>query len=623
MRTASALRTALRSALRLALATLASACVTSAALAMPIPFAERDVQLTAREQPIAAFLQDLFGRLDIPVQVSPSVRGAVNGSFNGPAERTWRQVVRAFNLVEYYDGTVLHVYSPADMATRTLPLAPAAAQRVLRTVNDMRLPDARNTLRTTREGTIVASGTRRFIEQVEEIARAAAVSERTGTPSGFRVFYLRYAWAQDVNISFGGRQVVLPGVASIVRAMMTNDPRSQVMVSHHETPSPGTVPGIRGQRSAPAAGGAAGTLGGPGANPNLASGPIVAQAFGLPPGAGAAAGAAAPFTSGNSTLPMVVAAAPDQVRVEADQRLNAIVVRDAPERMAQYEQLIAALDVEPQSLEIEATIIDLNTERLRELGINWRLTRDRGSLLFGRGDGSDLRLTPDTPVGSITPTGAGFFVSAVLGGANEFIARINALQQQGAARIVSSPQVLTLSNVEAVFDNSSTFFVRVAGRDDVDLFNVSAGTTLRVTPHVFKDNNQVRIKLLVNIEDGAISGERVDTLPVVNRSAVNTQALIFEGESLLVGGITRESNADEATKVPVLGDIPVLGHLFRSTSRSNSRVERLFLIQPRLASGRRSPNANPGAKAPAASTPLPAGAAPPSHRPPLEQEWLP
>lgn len=619
----------LRSALRLALATLAS-CAASVALAMPIPFAEREVQLTAREQPIAAFLQDLFGRLDIPVQVSPSVRGAVNGSFNGPAERTWRQVMRAFNLVEYYDGTVLHVYSPADMATRTLPLAPAAAQRVLRTVNDMRLPDTRNTLRTTREGTIVASGTRRFIEQVEEIARAAAVSERTGTPSGFRVFYLRYAWAQDVNISFGGRQVVLPGVASIVRAMMTNDPRSQVVVSHHETPAPGTVPGIRGQRSAPAAGGAGGavgTLGGPGANPHVASAPIMAQAFGMPPGAGTytgnAAGAAAPFAGTGSALPMVVAAAPGQVRVEADQRLNAIVVRDAPERMAQYEQLIAALDVEPQSLEIEATIIDLNTDRLRELGINWRLTRGRGSVLFGRGDGSDLRLTPETPVGDITPLGTGAFVSAVLGGANEFIARINALQQQGAARIVSSPQVLTLSNVEAVFDNSSTFFVRVAGRDDVDLFNVSAGTTLRVTPHVFKDNNEVRIKLLVNIEDGAISGERVDTLPVVNRSAVNTQALIFEGESLLVGGITREANADEATKVPGLGDIPVLGHLFRSTSRSSSRVERLFLIQPRLASGRRSPNANPAAaKAPAAGTPVPAGAAPP-HRPPLEQEWLP
>ena len=63
--------------------------------AMPIPFGDREVQLTAREQPIAAFLQDLFGRIDIPVSVSPTIKGAVNGSFAGPAERTWRSVSRA------------------------------------------------------------------------------------------------------------------------------------------------------------------------------------------------------------------------------------------------------------------------------------------------------------------------------------------------------------------------------------------------------------------------------------------------------------------------------------------------------------------------------------------------
>jgi type III secretion protein C len=306
------------------------------------------------------------------------------------------------------------------------------------------------------------------------------------------------------------------------------------------------------------------------------------------------------------------------VRVEADARLNAVIVRDLPERLSQYEQLIAALDVEPQALEIEATIIDVNTDRLRQLGINWRYTKGRSSLLFGRGDNSDLLLTPTTPAGDITPTGKGGFISAVLGNANQFIARINALEEQGAAKVVSSPQVLTLSNVEAVFDNSSTFFVRVAGRDDVDLFNVSAGTTLRVTPHVFKDRGEVRIKMLVAIEDGSLSSRTVDTLPVVDRSSINTQAMIFEGESLLVGGITRESSNDEATKVPVLGDVPVIGALFRSTSKNSSRVERMFLISPRLSSGRRvavepaTPRPAPAAPASGGSTPAPAPVPPPA-----------
>ena len=597
-----------------ALALALALAFSGAAHAMTIPFGDREVTLTAREQPIAAFLQDLFGRVDIPVAVSPSVKGAVNGSFSGPAERTWRGIARAFNLVEYFDGTVLHVYSPADMATRTLPITPSAAARVQRTVIEMRLADARNTLRSTREGTLIASGTRRFIEQIEEIARAQTVSERTAAPTGFKVFYLRYAWAQDVNVAFGGRQVMLPGVASIVRALMTSNSRSQVAVSSYDTPATGTVPGLRGQRNVLRG---LGALGLPNADVNAPSAPTMAAlAAGAGPGGTAVAGAA---NRSDGAAPLVVAADPSQVRVEADARLNAVVVRDAPDRLGQYEQLIAALDVEPQSLEIEATIIDLNTDRLRELGINWRYTKGRGSLLFGKGDSSDLLLAPTTPVGAITPIGVGGFVSAVLGGANEFIARINALELQGAAKVVSSPQVLTLSNVEAVFDNSSTFFVRVAGRDDVDLFNVSAGTTLRVTPHVFKDNNQVRIKMLVSIEDGTLSSRTVDTLPVINRSAINTQALIFEGESLLVGGITRESNNDDATKVPFLGDLPVVGGLFRNTSSNKSRVERLFLIQPRLAGGRRvaSAGAVPPASADPASIPPPQ-ALPPPPSPPKE-----
>lgn len=613
------------------------------AQAMPIPFAEREVQLTAREQPIAAFLQDLFGLVDVPVSVSPSVKGAVNGSFSGPAARVWRNIARAFNLVEYYDGAVLHIYAPSDMVTRTLPVAPSLAARVQRNVLEMRLPDGRNTVRSTEDGTLIVSGTRRFIEQVEEITRAQLVSDRAGPPSGFKVFYLRYAWAQDVSISFGGRQVVLPGVASIVRAMMSSQSRSQVAVQSLEQPANGTVPGLRGQRAArPYAGGGAGgpggqgTLGGAQADAAMASGPVLAAAYGAAgAGMGAYGGAAPgaqPNAAGGSALPPLVPQALSladgvMVRVEADARLNAVIVRDAPDRLTQYEQLIAALDIEPQTLEIEATIIDVNTERLKELGINWRYSRGRSSLLFGRGDASDRGLAPGTAPADITPIGRGGFVSAVLGDAREFIARVNLLEDQGAAKVVSSPQVLTLSNVEAVFDNSSTFYVRVAGREDVDLFNVSAGTTLRVTPHVFKDNGEVRIKMLVSIEDGALSSTRVvDTLPVVERSAVNTQALIFEGESLLLGGITRESSNDGVTKVPGLGDVPVLGNLFRNTSQGTSRVERMFLISPRLSAGRQARAAVPpatSAPATAPAVPAPSVPAPPAVPAPVVPGALP
>jgi type III secretion protein C len=590
------------------------------AQAVPIPFADRSVQLTAREQPVALFLQDLFGLVDVPVSVSPGVKGAVNGSFNGSAERVYRSIARSFGLVEYYDGVVVHVYTPAEMGTRTLSVSPTVAQRVVRNAQEMRLPDGRNTVRQTRDGALVVSGTRRFIEQVDELARAQQAASAAQPPLGFKIFYLRYAWAHDVVLQFGGRQAVVPGVASIVRALMTANPRSQVQVSVPEDPIHRSGPSrLRGQGLALTRNARGGTLGAPDADPGQSSMDAVLAAYaGVTPGGviQGAAGVAGGETHEPGTaerrmamaLPALMALGDArQVRVEADTRLNAVIVRDAPERIAQYEQLIQALDVEPQSLEIEATIIDVNTDRLRELGINWRLSGDRASMLFGNGTSSDGLLQPGTPVDAITSLAKGGSLSAVLGRDTQFIARITALQEQGAARVVSSPQVITLSNVEAMFDTSKTFYVRVAGRDEVDLFNVSAGTTLRVTPHVFKDGNEVRIKLLVHIDDGALTQQQVDQIPVVERSSIQTQALIFEGESLLIGGLVRETTSDGVTKVPMLGDLPVVGNLFKSSRENRTRMERMFMISPRLVPARRMAAASqqPVAEAPAIAEPAP------------------
>ncbi len=575
----------------------AAVFASQAAHAAPVPYGDRKIQLAAREQPIAAFLQDLFGLIDLPVSVSPAVKGAVNGTFNGEAESITRSVSRAFGLVMYYDGAVMHVYTAGEMVARTLPTSPAVADKVLRGAADMRLPDARNTVRSTRDGAIIASGTRRFIEQIEELTRASQVSQAVQPPMGFKVFYLRYAWAQDVTVNFGGRQVMVPGVATTIRSLVTSSSRSQASMAAQEQLMRPTQPRLKGQglgRTQP-------VLGMPDAEARPGTADVLMAAYG---GGGVAAFGGG---GGGGGAPLVLGDL-QQVRIEADTRLNAVIVRDAPERLPFYEQLVQSLDVEPQSLEIEATIIDINTDRMRELGVNWRGNIGRSSVLLGNGTDSDRLLQPGGSVvgAAITPSAMGGVVSAVLGDASQFVARISAMQSDGAARVVSSPQVVTLSNVEAVFDSSSTFYVRVAGRDEVDLFNVSAGTSLRVTPHVFKDTNGVRIKLLVNLEDGSLSNERVDAIPVVSRSTINTQALIYEGESLLIGGLTRESSGSGTDKVPFLGDIPFIGRLFKTERDSKARIERMFLISPRLSSHR---SAAMGA-APKPLVPVPAPAEP-------------
>ncbi|MBP7532410.1 MAG: type III secretion system outer membrane ring subunit SctC, partial [Ottowia sp.] len=562
---------------------LGSALVAGPALAAPLPLEGRQVDMTAREQPIASFLQDFFGTLDVPVSVSTSAKGAVNGVFRGPADRVLGNVLRSFGLMAYYDGSVVHIYTPGEVTTRTFAMPAGGASAVISTAREMQLTDPRNVLRVSQNGGLIASGNRRFVEMVGELASGQQSQSTALAPLGFKVYYLRYAWAHDVTAQFGGGTTVIPGVATILRSLLTSQrgggaaPLTQFRSGGEQSLRDQGLRqrGLQGQQ---------GTLGARGANPMMPTADTVQQAWGNRPGGVELAVVDARMLDGLRDTPGTT-----QARVEADTRLNAVIVRDTPDRLPYYDELIKSLDVEPQALEIESTIIDLSTDKLRKLGVNWRLNDDRVSFLFGNGSpGDDGRLVSGTPVQDITPFGEGGFMSLVLGGRNNFIARIHALQNQGVARVVSSPQIMTLSNVEALFDHTRSFYVRVAGRDEVDLFKVSAGTTLRVTPHVFQEGQDVRIKLLVQIEDGQIlPQEQVDAIPVVERSSLNTQALIVAGESLLIGGMVRERTTEGVTKVPLLGDIPLLGHLFKTNTDVAERVERLFLISPRLVPARR------------------------------------
>jgi type III secretion protein C len=607
-------------------ATLLVACFVrpDAAHAGVAPGLGRKVTVVAREQQLPAFLNDLFSQIDVPVTVSPLVQGAVNGRFQGTADSVFKELARSFSLVGYHDGAIMHVFSAAEIATRTYGVDAAQAARIVRSAEELGLPDARNTLRTTRTGTLVALGTPRFLQQFDDLVRAevagaparGATTTVTAQPVattsagtiGFRVFYLRHAWAQDTRVAFGGRQLVIPGVASVLRSVTAG--LGQTLV---QQVAPGVVipasqpidsdtllrpsqPRLRGQG-----------LAGIGRLPTLGEGaggsaPELAERGGERAVQGGPSGSAA----GASRY---VVSQVGGAHIEADPRSNAVIVRDVVERLPMYEQLIAALDFEPQMVEVEATIVDINISRLQELGINWRWVNGRNDVLFGRGTDADTRLAAGQ---QITPTGLGMYVSTVLGSGANFISRINALASNGAARVVSRPQLITLSNVEALFDNNSTFYVRVAGRQEVDLFNVSAGTALRVTPNVFRDQEGWRIKLLVSVEDGNISKVQVDQLPVVDRSTINTQALIQEGESLLIGGMTRESSERGTDRVPVLGDVPIVGNLFTNRSETSTRFERLILITPRLVrSGRALASALPADPSRAAVLPaaLPAPAA--------------
>jgi type III secretion protein C len=537
-------------------AALALILCAPAAYAAPVPWRNEDVSFAVREQPLRNFLEEFFSSQGLSVVVSPVVQGTVNGNFNGQPGRIFDDITKAFSLLPYYDGTLVYVYSVSEASTRTVVVPKSLVPRMMRTMDDLRMLNGRHTARSVpAEGLIVLSGSRRFLEQAEELSRNLQVQISAG-PTVFKMFPLRYAWAQDVSLAYAGRTVLVPGVASVLRSLLATPSNAGLYFDQADRPIRPTVEKLRGKG-----------LRSIGEDHRV----IERESVNV--------------EDSYQQQPAMVNGG-DGVRIEAERRLNAVIVRDTKERMPYYDQLIAALDVEPNIIEIEATIVDIDTDRLRELGVNWRYSNANGDeVLFGRGDTSDLSLRPGQ---NTVPAGQGFFASTTIGDRSFFLSRVNALATDGVAKIVSRPQVVTLSNVEAVVEANTSFFVRIQGEFDVDLFNVQAGTTLRVTPHVMREPGRAsRIRLLVNVEDGNLTDASVDQIPVIDRSAINTQTMINEGESLLIGGLVRDRTTKTVTKVPLLGDIPLLKYLFRYSRKRTEHIERLFLITPRLVPAQR------------------------------------
>jgi type III secretion protein C len=271
--------------------------------------------------------------------------------------------------------------------------------------------------------------------------------------------------------------------------------------------------------------------------------------------------------------------------IQSDARINAVIVQDSPERMPMYQQLIAQLDVPTPLIEIEALIIDVNTSKLDELGINWGASLRNGSIAAGFGDvtnqvgANTLALIGSARGSGVTPS------SMLVNGADYLVARLRLLEQQGDAAIQARPSILTTENQGAVIDLSETQYIQTTSERTALVTPITAGITLRVTPRVTNDERGSAIRLSVDIEDGQIqAASAVGTLPTVRRGTVSTEASVRPDESLLIGGYNSVQTVKGSDKVPLLGDIPLLGSFFSTRSNSFQRRERLFLIRSSLAS---------------------------------------
>jgi len=526
--------------------------------------------------PLPDVLRDVLAVEGLSADIGREVKGAVNGRFDDTPGNVFIQLVEAYGLVWYFDGKAMHVSTASDVRSRVIPFAPMTREAVASLLRNLDLDDPRLPIKYSAT-TVKVAGPSKFVDAVAEAidkAQQQTKVEPSFDETVIRVFPLRYAQAQDVRYTVGAQEQVVLGIASLLRRLMSDTWQATAPRTTRER-----TDARASERRA---------RGGP---PPLPS--VLGLGLGSVSSEGDGERVPLPGADSDTAQP---AATPARRNIVADQRTNSVVVSDLVSMMPNYERAIAMLDQPQELVEIDAVVIDVSSIAARSLGVRWGGANGRINGAVGT-ESAPLRFGAP---GLTTPASAmaGLNLATLVGNSAQYLfAQIQALEEAGKARVLSRPQVLTLINTEAALTSRSSVYVRVAGNQAVDLFNIDTGMTLKVTPSIESSGEPRRnIRLNIQIEDGTFNTTMaVDGIPRVDNHSVVTQAIVRDGESLLIGGYQYERSENTTSKVPVLGDVPYLGALFRDTQTTHERLERLILITPRLkrVSGDAEPNVVP------------------------------
>ncbi|TLY74725.1 MAG: type IV pilus secretin PilQ [Gammaproteobacteria bacterium] len=300
--------------------------------------------------------------------------------------------------------------------------------------------------------------------------------------------------------------------------------------------------------------------------------------------------------------------------VAVDDRTNTLLLQDTADRLADVRRLVATLDIPVRQVLIEARIVIVNNDFERSLGARFGLSNYQkyGSTglvtTTGTAAGTDQAigsaLTNVASTGSIypisVPTGAaatnrynvnlpvtsaaGSIALGILG--NNFIVdlELSAAQAETQANIISSPRVITANQKEATIEQGVEIpYQQSASSGATTIQFKKAVLSLKVKPQITPDN---RIILDLDVKDDAVGTVVVTSggvnVPSIDTREITTQVLVNDGQTVVLGGILSTTQREDDTKVPYLGDIPVLGHLFKNTIHKDDKDELMIFITPKI-----------------------------------------
>jgi type IV pilus assembly protein PilQ len=302
-------------------------------------------------------------------------------------------------------------------------------------------------------------------------------------------------------------------------------------------------------------------------------------------------------------------------KISVDDRTNNLIVSDVARNLQLIEDLIRNLDTQTSQVVIEARIVEANTDYARQIGIQWGgntfMDTTHGNptgLVFpynvGLGGGAD---DPGSPMSGLVPgarTGvagganpnfvvnmpapAGLATGSAIGltmgsvaGAFNLNLRLSAMESTGTVRILSSPRITTMDNIDAVIEQGVSIPVSVVSAMGAMTQFVDAKLHLGVKPHVTNEGTvMLTVSVTKNEPDFVNTGARGD--PTILKKEAKTTMLVRDGDTAVIGGIYTRNSGLSFSKVPFFSDIPVLGWFFRNRKENDNRTEFLVFLTPRI-----------------------------------------
>ena len=303
----------------------------------------------------------------------------------------------------------------------------------------------------------------------------------------------------------------------------------------------------------------------------------------------------------------------DRGTVSIDDRTNTLLVQDTAEKLLDIRRLVRTLDIPIRQVLIESRIVIVNDDLSRDLGIRLGLTGynengdDGVTVISGTGTGTDTMINSaldnlaDPNNGTIFPiqlpdlanrynvnvpiqNAAGRFALAVLESDYLVDLELTALEAEGRGEIVSTPRVITANQKEARIEQGVEIpYQESASSGATTTQFKKAVLSLTVTPQITPDNNIIMDLLVSNDTVGdLVASATGGFVPSIDTRAVETQVLVSDGQTVVLGGIYETERRETITKVPVLGDIPGVGNLFKSRQNVSNKAELLIFVTPKI-----------------------------------------